>query len=250
MTSQQQWNSDEYLEHANFVPTLGNPVLELLNPSKGERILDLGCGDGDLTLKISNICDVVGIDSSDSMIKKAKDRGLDAHVVSGEKLSYENEFDAVFTNAALHWMKNYGAVLEGVSKALKSGGRFIGEFGGNGNIHHLLTSIKVAYEKNPEFGELTIPWFFPTVDFYKKALSDHGFDCTYIELIPRPTPLQSGARKWLEIFSDFAVSKLSDEQKEIFFTECETYLKDHIYSDKGGWVADYVRLRFSATKKD
>ena len=132
-----RWEPDDYAKNAAFVPALGAPVLALLDPKPGERILDLGCGDGVLTVKLVEAgAEVVGVDASDTMIAVAKARGLDVHVVDGQSLDFEAEFDAVFSNAALHWMLDGEAVARGVFRALKPGGRFVGEMGGHGQCRY------------------------------------------------------------------------------------------------------------------
>src|SRR4051812_24270218 len=125
------WAPDAYLQHAGFVPALGAGVLELLDPQPGERILDLGCGEGSLTQElVARGAVVLGVDSSDAQVAAARARGLDARVMDGEALAFEHEFDAVFSNAALHWMRRPDAVVAGVARALRPGGRFVAELGG------------------------------------------------------------------------------------------------------------------------
>ena len=129
--SKQHWSAERYAATAHFVPAFGAPVVELLAPQPGERILDLGCGDGVLTAKIAAAgAQVVAVDAAPDMVAAAKAKGLDAHVVPGQRLAFEREFDAVFSNAALHWMHPTEAVLAGVARALKPGGRFVAEMGG------------------------------------------------------------------------------------------------------------------------
>jgi len=138
-----KWSPADYAANAAFVPALGAPVLELLDPQPGERILDLGCGDGVLTEKIVAAgAVVIGVDASAAMIEAAQARGLDAHVVDGQALEFDSEFDAVFSNAALHWMLDSVAVANGVYRALRPGGRFVGEMVGEGNIATLRAGIR------------------------------------------------------------------------------------------------------------
>src|SRR5579862_4266048 len=137
----QRWDPGRYQETAGFVAVLGEPLLELLAAKPGERILDLGCGDGALTEKIAAVASVVAVDASADQIKAARARGLDAHVMDGTKLAFENEFDAVFSNAALHWMRDPDAVIAGVWRALKPGGRFVAECGGAGNVETIVKSL-------------------------------------------------------------------------------------------------------------
>ena len=244
----QQWIAEAYIDHASFVAEHGLPVLRLLDPKPEERILDLGCGDGALTQELVTIgVDVHGVDSSPSMIKAARSRGLSSEVLSGENLTFHNEFDAVFSNAALHWMTDSIAVIKGVHKALKNGGRFVGEFGGEGNVRALVNAMEMIFTSNPEFGEFKNPWFFPNAERYKAQLEDSGFQVSYIELIARPTPLDSGVMEWLKIFSNGITAGLNAEQREKFLTEVEELVKPSLLHDSQ-WVADYVRLRFVAHK--
>lgn len=244
----QTWNADQYSHHAPFVATYGEQVLALLCPVEGQRILDLGCGDGFLTEKIQALgARIHGVDASTSMIRAAQKRGLSAEVTSGEALNFVDEFDAVFSNAALHWMKNSTEVISGVHRALKPKGRFIGEFGGEGNVRALVNAMETVFRHHPDFGEFINPWYFPSVGEYKAALENQGFVVDYIELIPRPTPLESGIVEWLKIFSNGITRHLSPSQMSSFLTEVEELLKPLLLVDNQ-WMADYVRLRFSASK--
>ncbi len=247
--SQQTWNASEYTRHAAFVPSMAHDVIELLNPQKGEVVLDVGWGDGDLTAKIQERgCSVIGIDTSPSMIEAAKSRGIEAYIADGHNIDFYNKFDAVFSNAALHWLTNPASVLTGVYRALKQDGRFVGEFGGNGNIAALLNAMKETFNENPRFGTFNMPWYFPSADEYKNLLESSGFSVNYIERIQRPTPLISGIEKWLEIFANGITSHLGREQKSIFLKSVKDKLVSVLYTDENGWMADYVRLRFLATK--
>lgn len=247
--NQQTWNAQQYQDNASFVSEFGSSVLELLNPQSNETILDLGCGDGALTEKIALVAkDVIGIDSSESMILAAQKRGLNTIVMSGDAISYKNKFDAVFTNAALHWIPNYQAVIEGVYDTLKPRGKFVGEFGGHGNIATLIGAMKSVVNQNPKMGSFKNPWFFPRTEEYKKHLEKSGFVVDYIELINRPTSLKTGVKEWLKIFANHIISGIPPELEEEFITQIEVMLKPYLFSKEKGWVADYVRLRFHAIK--
>jgi SAM-dependent methyltransferase len=246
---QQLWNSDRYAENAPYVPTLGQPVLDLLKVTPGERILDLGCGDGVLTEKILALgAEVVGVDSSPDMVEAAKSRGLDARMVSGYALNFNREFDAVFSNAALHWMKDDpDAVIAGVNRALKLGGRFVGEMGGHGNVAAISVALLSTLERrniaNP--AALT-PWYYPTVDGYRHKLEAGGFVVNYIELVPRPTPLPTGMAAWIETFAMALVRNLPEAEHADAVAEVVERLRPVLCDERGRWTADYVRLRFAA----
>ncbi len=248
--TQQNWNAAEYAKHAAFVPTLAHEVLSLLAPRPGEVILDLGCGDGELTHKLQQQgCEVTGIDASPGMVERASSRGLHVYVMDGHKLPFQNQFDAVFSNAALHWLTQPEQVLEGVHRALKANGRFVAEFGAQGNIAALLQAMREVFAENPDFGRFRMPWFFPSAEEYAALLELAGFRVDYIESIPRPTPLKSGVEKWLEIFAAGITTHLNPQQKRLFMGNVQDKLVSVLYSEQDGWVADYVRLRFAATKK-
>ena len=190
MVQAQTWDPERYARNARFVADLGAPVVELLAPRPGERILDLGCGDGVLTAKLASMgCHVVGVDSSAAQIDAARKLGLDARVMNGEALDFDSEFDAVFSNAALHWMRNPPKVIAGVERALKPHGRFIGEFGGHGCVAKIKKALVEALDRRGINGEAASPWFFPNVEEYSRHLTNRGFVINYIALIPRPTPL-------------------------------------------------------------
>ena len=207
--SGQRWNPESYREDAAFVPALGQPVVDLLDPHPGERILDLGCGDGTLTTElVGRGAEVVAVDASPEMIAAARARGLDAHVSDGQALDFNGEFDAVFSNAALHWMTDPDAVLAGVRRALRPGGRFVGEFGGAGNVQAVIDAMAATFAAHPEFGALHLPWYFPTDQAYRERLVAAGYRVTTLGLHPRPTPLPGDLAAWLAIFADAITAHL------------------------------------------
>lgn len=243
----QHWNPAQYAENARFVSDLGLPVIELLSPQPGESILDLGCGDGALTMKLVEFgCNVVGVDSSPGMIAAAKSLGLNVQVMDGQTLPFINEFDAVFSNAALHWMKNPEQVIVGVWHALKPGGRFVGEFGGYGNVAAIVTAIEFALSSRGVV--IAHPWFFPRPEEYRVRLEARGFMVESIALIPRLTPLPGDLGGWLETFAQPYTSALPAPEKRGFISEIVEALRSVLCDAHGIWHADYVRLRFSATK--
>ncbi|SJL84223.1 class I SAM-dependent methyltransferase [Vibrio palustris] len=247
--SSQQWNAKQYQQDANFVSDFGRSVSDLLNPQANEAILDLGCGTGELAEQIAQSgAQVYGVDASASMVQAMQQRGLQAEVMSGDALTFPASFDAVFSNAALHWMTDYQAVLRGVNKALKPNGRFVAEFGGAGNIQALTTAMKEVVAANPEMGDFRNPWYFPTAEEYQKQLEAHGFKVHSIELFARPTPLKSGVEAWLKIFANHIISGMPPALEETFLRETAQRVEPQLYSAEQGWVADYVRLRFHAEK--
>ena len=246
---QQSWNPARYAESARFVSDLGMPVIGLLAPQPGERILDLGCGDGALTLKLQQHgCVVLGVDSSPEMIAAAKALGLAAEVMPGQSLRFRDEFDAVFSNAALHWMNNPQLVIAGVWRALKPGGRFVGELGGYGNVATIVTALEAALAAR----RLTVasPWFFPRPEEYRALLEAGHFRVNSMELFSRPTPLPGDMRDWLKIFAQPFSSALPAPRQREFIAEVIEALRPRLCAADGRWQADYVRLRFAATKAD
>jgi trans-aconitate methyltransferase len=244
----QNWRADHYSEHAHFVPALGQPVLEMLNPIPGQRILDLGCGDGVLTAKIAaSGATVVGVDAAPDMVNAAKQRGLDAHLMDGAGLQFNCEFDAVFSNAALHWMKSDpDAVIAGVARALKPSGRFVAEMGGHGCIAAITIAIVAVMARYGIDVRPVIPWYFPTVDDYRARLERCGFVVDYIELIPRPTPLPTNMAGWLEVFAASFFARLPAEQRVAARDEVIELLQLVLCDEQGRWTGDYIRLRFAA----
>ncbi|HZC47149.1 MAG TPA: methyltransferase domain-containing protein [Candidatus Acidoferrum sp.] len=245
----QSWDPDAYARNARFVSDLGAPVVELLAPRAGERILDLGCGDGALTQKLADLgCDVVGVDSSAPQIDAARRLGLDARVADGERLTFDAEFDAVFSNAAIHWMHPPDDVIAGVWRALKPGGRFVGEFGGHGCVETVKRALMAALARRRIDGDALNPWYFPTVEDYRARLARRGFAVRYIALIPRPTPLPGEINGWLETFAQSFMAPLAPSDRAAFLDEVRETLRPDLCDSAGKWFADYVRLRFAADK--
>ena len=243
------WNADKYRKHAGFVSDLATPVVELLNPKEGEKILDIGCGDAVLSLTIENCgSDVVGIDLSENMVSKAIENGLDARVMSVTDMPFDREFDAVFSNAMLHWVREPKLAVENIARALKPNGRFIAEFGGYGDIINIERAMREVFDRHPEYGEIDCFWYFPTTEEYSSILEECGFEVRYIELIPRPTPIDDIAN-WLMLFTNGFTKHLSDSEQIAFRAEVRELLKETNHSEKEGWVADYVRIRVEGIKR-
>jgi trans-aconitate methyltransferase len=246
--TEQTWNATQYALNGRFVADLAGGVLDLLDPRPTERILDLGCGDGALTAKIAaSGAKVKGVDSSENMVAAAKSLGIDAQVTSADALDFDHEFDAVFSNAALHWMRNQDTVLSGVHRALKPGGRFVAEMGGHGNIAAIQVALLAVFSKYGIDAAHAEHNYFPTPASYESRLQHHGFDVHYIELMPRPTPLpETGMRGWLETFRRGLFEQLPEAEREEALKQTVQLLKPVLCDDLGKWTADYVRLRFLA----
>src|ERR1700744_2888279 len=246
----QTWNPETYARNARFVSDLGAPVLELLDAQPGERILDLGCGDGVLTAKLQSLgCDVLGVDASAAQVAATKKLGVPAQTIDGEYLAFENEFDAVFSNAALHWMRNNpDAVILGVRKALRPGGRFVAEMGGARCVEKIRAALIAALNRRNIDGKSADLWFFPTLEDYSARLTRAGFTIDYIALIPRPTPLPGDVTAWLQTFAHNFTDKLQPQERPACAAEAEEPPRPHLSASQGKWPADYARLRFKATK--
>jgi len=234
MKQAQSWDPERYARNARFVSDLGAPVVELLRPQRGERILDLGCGDGALTVKLVEIgCDVVGVDGSAEQIEAARARGLDAHVMNGEELDFENEFDAVFSNAAMHWMRRADAVIAGVRRALRPHGRFVSEFGGRGCVQTIAAALEAALARRGIDGRARNPWYFPSDAGYRQRLEAGGFRVDSIALIPRPTPLPGDVTGWLETFAESFTSALPAADRPAFLAEVTEALRSTLCDAQG-----------------
>ena len=246
----QIWNTAVYAENGSFVPNLGAGVLEWLAPQAGERILDLGCGDGQLTARIAAAgAEVVGVDASPAMLDGARSRGIDARLCNVEALTFDAEFDAVFSNAALHWVRDQDAMLEGVYRALRPGGRFVAEMGGHGNIAAIQVALAAVLERHGISREFNAEQmnYFPTDGAYRSRLMGHGFQVEQIQLIPRPTQLaESGMHGWLNTFRRGVLEAVPEDLRPVIVDETVALLEPVLRDEQGNWTGDYVRLRFVA----
>jgi SAM-dependent methyltransferase len=244
---EQSWSAAGYEENARFVSDLGADILTWLDPKPGERILDLGCGDGTLTEKIAGAgASVTGADTSLELLAAARKRGIHAVEMDGQALTFASEFDAVFSNAALHWMTAPEAVLAGIARALKPGGRFVAEFGGHGNVAAIVTAMRsaaLAFGGDPA---LAHPWFFPTPAEYEALLLRAGFVCQRIQLAPRPTRLPTGIEGWLMTFRQPFFNQFDEVTRQAALGHVAGLLRPSLCDSAGVWTADYVRLRVSA----
>jgi len=247
MTRTTTWNPASYAKNARFVSDLGEPLLKLLDAKPGEIILDLGCGDGALTEKIVAAGGkVYGCDASLAQLQAARQRASHVFVTDGQQLGLKRRFDAVFTNAALHWMKRAEKVVEGVAAALKPGGRFVGEFGGQGNVETIRRSLHDALRKRSIDPWSVDPWHYAAPQEYTTLLNRHGFKVEYMELIPRPTKLPGDILGWLEVFAQPFSKAVAASQRAEFLAQVREQLQAKLQQPDGSWYADYVRLRFKA----
>lgn len=248
MSPPQIWNPRQYADHARFVTDLGAPVIDMLAPKPGERILDLGCGDGVLTKQLMDAgCEVVGVDASSAMVEAAQARRVPAQVMDGHELPFLEEFDAVFSNAALHWMLQPGEVLRRVWRSLRPGGRFVAEFGGRGNLKQVLIGLHHVLKRHGFDAESIRPWYFPSAEEYRERLIEQGFHVESLTLFPRPTRLPDDMADWLEMFAQPFMGIVPDDVRGQILEEVRDSLRPTLQT-ADGWIVDYVRLRCQAIK--
>jgi SAM-dependent methyltransferase len=245
----QTWDPQQYEQHGAFVHGLAGGVVEWLAPATGERILDLGCGDGHLSKRIvATGAIVVGLDLSPQMAAAARALGINVTVGDAEALPFESSsFDAVFSNAALHWVRNHDGMLASVKRVLKPHGRFVAEFGGFGNIAAIRVAMRTAIERFGFDGSKDDVNYYPTPEVYTRRLEKHGFVVERMALIPRPTPLpESGMSGWIRTFRRGVLESLPEEARDKIVNEAVRLLAPALRDEGGNWIADYVRLRFIA----
>jgi trans-aconitate methyltransferase len=251
MSQTTSWNPENYAKNARFVAELGESLLGLLEPRPQEMILDLGCGDGALTEKITALGAVVyGVDASPAQIWACKKRGVRVLVMDGHWLGFQPCFNAVFTNAALHWMTQPEKVLAGVRHALKGGGRFVGEFGGQGNVDTIRSAIHRELRRCGVEPLAVDPWYTPSVTEYSELLTRAGFSIETIDLFPRPTKLPGALLDWLEIFAQPFIHAVPSTNRAAFIEKISKEVELTLRDSDGNWFVDYVRLRFKAMKQD
>lgn len=245
----QTWDPLTYEQNGAFVHGLAGGVLEWLDVQAGEYVLDLGCGDGHLTQRIADSgARVLGVDASAEMVAATRERGMEAEQAKAEALPFRDAtFDAVFSNAVLHWVRGQDEMLEQVHRVLKPEGRFVAEMGGHGNIASIQVALRAVLERHG-FGDREEGTnYFPTVDSYTARLKRHGFHVEQMALIPRPTKLpESGMEGWLRTFRSGVLQGLPEGVRERVVKETAELLAPTLRDEAGSWTADYVRLRFVA----
>ncbi|MES1261644.1 MAG: methyltransferase domain-containing protein [Acidobacteriota bacterium] len=245
------WDSSLYDDRHSFVWKAGSDLLDLLDPQKGERVLDIGCGTGHLTAQIAERgAEVIGLDSSLSMVAQARQNfpKLKFQLADVRDFHVDQPFDAVFSNAALHWVREAEAAIECMARALKPGGRLVLEMGGRGNIACLASGTEAVLREAGYRPRHT--WYFPAIGEYATLLEKHGFEVRLAQNFARPTQLEHperGLREWLEMFGGAWFKDVPKEQRADLERAIEDRLRPELWRD-GSWFADYRRLRVVAEK--
>lgn len=245
----QAWSAQLYETRARFVSDLAADAVALLGIAPGERILDLGCGDGYLSEKLAGLgARVVGVDYSPVLVAAAKARGLEVHVGNGEELWFDECFDGVFSNAAMHWMRRADDVIAGVKRALVPGGRFVGEFAGARNALIIRTAVHEALARRGIDPVGVDPWYLPSEEEYGALLTAGGLTITSIKLFDRPVRIEYPIGDWIRTFGSPYLTVLPEAERAPFLAEVTEVLRPALGYADGSWKVDYTRLRFRAEK--
>ena len=243
------WDAARYQDKHSFVWRFGANLLELLDPQRGERILDVGCGTGQLTAEIARHgAQVVGLDSSAEMLADARKNFPELQFVLADasQFDFPESFDAVFSNAVLHWVKNADGAAASISRALRPGGRFVAEFGGKGNIATVQAALRAVL--GPSADEQS-PWYYPSVGEYSAVLERHGLEVRNASLFDRPTPLEGedGLDHWLRMFGQTYLRRFPPDRANDIVHQLVEDLRPALYRDRV-WTVDYRRLRVVAVR--
>ncbi|WP_208589132.1 class I SAM-dependent methyltransferase [Gracilibacillus suaedae] len=248
------WSSALYDERHRFVSNLGEGVMHLLSPKEGERILDVGCGTGDLANEIAKMgANITGVDRSANMIQEAQNKYPNLHfqIMDVYDMEFHNEFDAVFSNATLHWVTQPELALEKLYQSLHSDGRLVAEFGGKDNVLYIRQAIQDSYHQLfPTYDQLEEPWYFPSIGEYASLMEEVGFKVSYARYFARPTPLdgEEGLKNWIIMFAAGLLAHLNKTETNQLVNHVEHKLKPLLYKDQQ-WLADYCRIQVIGYKK-
>jgi len=251
----QRWDTSLYDSAHSYVWRYGEGILGILEARDGERILDLGSGTGHLTARIAEAgASVIGLDASAEMVAQARELYPEIEFIHADAsdFRFNEQFDAVFSNATLHWVKRSEEAVTSIAAALKRGGRFVAEFGGRGNCRAVIGALQSARDANGfdlVIGE-DYPWFFPGIAQYSALLERHGLEVTMMQLFDRPTPQdegEAGLRLWYRMFASAFIDDLPEDEREAVIAEAEKRAREKQFIN-GTWYVDYRRLRVVAKK--
>lgn len=249
----QLWNAGHYDQDMAFVSQFGESLIDLLQPKSGERIIDWGCGTGDLAAAIAaQGADVTGIDASVEMIREAQSKYPQLNFIEADGQSFVAEVpaDAIFSNAALHWLVDEHGTAASISSSLRTGGRLVAEFGGQGNIQSIVTELPRAFASIGCLDKLNMPWYFPSIGEYSSLMEQHGFSVELALCFDRPTPLENGEQgfvSWMNTFANGILTVLTPPERIEVIRLMEEKLRPSLYQ-RDHWVMDYRRIRVAAYK--
>jgi trans-aconitate methyltransferase len=254
LTNAQQWNATLYDDKHGFVFKYGEDVVQLLAPQQGERILDLGCGTGYLTHLIARAsARVIGIDKSPAMIQRAQAAypDLDFRVMSATEFAFDTPFDAVFSNATLHWVLDKETAIDHIAQTLKTGGRLILEMGGKGNVEEIVVATRKVLTRHGYYSNAaTQLWYFPSLSEYTTLLEKKGFRVRFAAHFDRPTELkdtENGIKDWIKMFGNAFFSNIPENEIDSILNEIQDMVRPTNYRN-GNWYGNYKRLRIAAVK--
>jgi len=251
-----KWNSSLYNSKHAFVYEFGEDVIKMLDPKENERILDLGCGSGQLTAKISELAkEVIGIDKSPEMIADAKLKfvNVEFQVADAANFYFENKFDSIFSNAALHWVLDYKSAILCMFENLKEKGKIVLEFGGKGNVQTIVNQLRISLIERGYLDQSKLDlWYFPSIGEYATELESAGFRVIMAQHFDRPTELadeKSGIMDWISMFAESFFENVQPEDKESIKNEVQVKVQSKCLKN-GKWFADYKRIRIIAVKNE
>jgi Trans-aconitate methyltransferase len=253
MEQKVHWEAEKYDRSMRFVSEYGLSMIEWLRPQAGEYIVDFGCGTGDLAARIAESgAEVLGVDISPEMVERARKKHPHIRFECSDGTTWRSPqpFDAVFSNAALHWIRDAAAAVKTIAGCLRTGGRFVAEFGGYGNVSDIVQAMRDTLEARGRMDAFVMPWYFPKVGEYASLLEQEGFEVRKAVSIDRPTLLEDGEQGmmgWLRMFGHAMVPKASPPEMEAWFIEACERLKPVAY-EAGQWTAEYRRIRVEAVK--
>lgn len=249
-----KWKPKLYNEKHSFVYQYGEDLIKLLDPKATQRILDLGCGSGQLTSKISELAkETIGIDKSAEMIMDAKSKfpNIEFQVANAGNFRFSKKFDSIFSNATLHWVKNFKSAIACMYENLNPNGKVVLEFGGKGNVQIIVNELRNSLKMRGYNSQSNLDlWYFPSIGEYSTELESAGFRVLLAEHYDRPTELadeNSGIKDWLSMFAESFFIGVSENHIEEIKNEVQEKIKDKCFIN-GKWFADYKRIRIVAIK--